>query len=41
MYKFVKKSKILKFGLIQVIHTEIAKKGGKIEVLKKFSTLST
>ena len=41
MNKFVKKSKILKKGLIQVIHIENAQKGGKIGVFKNFSTLST
>jgi len=41
MYIFVKKSKIKKNGLIQVIHIKIAKKGGKNDVFKKFSTLST
>ena len=41
MYKNVKKSKILKKTLIQVIHIKNAKKGGKIDVFQKLSTLST
>ena len=41
MYKFVKNCKKIKNGLIQVIHIENAKKGGKNVVFENFSTLST
>lgn len=41
MYKFVKKCIFLQNRLIQVIHIKNGKKGGKIVVFKKLSTLST
>ncbi len=41
LYKSVKKCKNRKWRLIQVIHTEILKKGGKIDALWNLSTLST
>jgi len=41
LYKIVKKCKILEKRLIQVFHIEIAKKGGKNDVLEILSTLST
>ena len=36
LYKIVKKCKILEKRLIQVFHIEIAKKGGKNDVLEIF-----
>lgn len=41
MYKNVKICKKLEIGVFQVIHIENLKKGGKIDVFKKLSTLST
>lgn len=41
MYKIVKICKNLGTGVFQVIHIEMQKKGGKTDVLKKLSTLST
>ena len=41
LYKIVKKCKILEKRLIQVFHIEMAKKGGKNDVLEILSTLST
>lgn len=41
MYKFVNICKNSKIRVFQVIHTKIEKKGGKINVLKNLSTLST
>ena len=41
LYKNVKKCKNTKKKLIQVIHIKNPEKGGKIDVFKKLSTLST
>lgn len=41
LYKNVKICKIMEIRLIQVIHIKIGEKGGKIEVFKNLSTLST
>ena len=41
MYKIVKICKNLETGVYQVIHIEMPKKGGKTDVFKKLSTLST
>ena len=41
MTKFVKNCIFLRNRLIQVIHIKNTKKGGKIVVFQKFSTLST